>query len=119
MSRKKLSRSDRRLLASAWAEVAQAPRARVMGSSPMRSGVFSAKYPGVCERCGSPITSGQDIRFHYAYSGAVHDGCRAPKATPGSAGGASRRPRTTAGVVRPQPPLCPDCHTEHAGEECW
>lgn len=101
--------SNRALLATAWQDVASAPKARVGNSTSVRSAVFSARYNGLCERCGFLIKIGQDIRFHRDFSGVVHSGCRAPEVI------SRRRFSTSARVVR-QPTLCRACHLEHAGE---
>lgn len=117
MSRRKLSRSDRALLDSAWAEVARAPRARVGRSSLMRSAVFTARYPGVCGRCGFLIRIGQDVRVHHDFDGVVHDGCREPEVFICTAvGGPPRRASTAAAAGARQPQLCPLCCMYHSGK---
>ena len=117
---RKLSRSDRALMRSAWADVASAPRTLMGRSSGTRSACYPASYGGFCTRCERPILVGQIIRFHTDFSGPVHDGCRPPKGTVTGTGAAtSRSPRTTTTVTaKRQPPLCASCHLEHAGE-CW
>jgi len=116
---KKLNRLDHALLESAWAELARAPRACTGTHSSTRSGLFRAWYPGICNRCGFPITVGQDIRFHRDFDRFVHNGCRAPTVTVRMAKPvALRQPRTAKEMTAQQPPLCPECHLEHAGV-CW
>jgi hypothetical protein len=115
---KNLSPSDRALMRSAWADLARAPRALVGRRSETRSACFSAGMPGFCRRCERRISVGQDIRFHSDFAGYVHDGCRPPRATVCTAQPVVEPPRTAGSVVAPQPPLCPSCHLEHAGE-CW
>ena len=113
--------SDDELLASAWRDLSRAPTTYRGRNSSTRSPVRVAKFQGLCERCGSPIEVGQDIRFHNDFGAAVHDGCRPPKLTVRTKGaGASPPPHaTTAKVAHAQPLLlCPHCHLEHAGE-CW
>ena len=89
-------------------------------------------FSGSCGRCGMPIHVGDAIYYDRPdFSGPVHDGCLAPAATirtarPSSAPratlpmtvAASRPARTDQAAASPQPPLCPGCHLEHAGE-CW
>lgn len=118
MNPKNFSRSDRQLLASAWAEVARAPRARVGRSSTRSSAVFTARRAGFCARCGFDIRVGQDIRYHSDFTGVIHDGCRAPRVTVRTPKTASRQARTTGVAVARTPELCPECHEEHAGD-CW
>lgn len=114
-----LSRSDRALLASAWEEMARAPRALIGRSSVTRSACVSARYNGYCSRCERPIRIGEVIRFHSDFAGYVHDGCRPPTPTTRASGG-SEAPRSGAGrkVTDRQPPVCADCHLAHNGE-CW
>jgi hypothetical protein len=104
-----LSSSDVALLVSALEAFSHAPKTYAGRSTSDRSAIFSAKYNGLCERCGFPIKVGQDIRYHNDFSGVVHSGCRAPDVT------TRLRFRTTARVVR-QPVLCPASNLEHAGE---
>jgi hypothetical protein len=113
-----LSRSDRALMRSAWADVARAPRALVGRRSETRSACFSAGMPGFCRRCERRISVGQDIRFHSDFAGYVHDGCRPPRATVRTAQPVVGSPRAARSVGAPQPPLCPSCHLEHVGP-CW
>ena len=111
--------SDRELLASAWRDLSRAPATYSGRSTAIRSAVFAAKFPSQCERCGSPISVGQDVRFHLDFSDPVHDGCNPPRATARATGaGASPPPRTAARVKARPPRPCPDCHLEHGGE-CW
>lgn len=107
----KLTTTDKALLASAWAELGRAPKARVGRSSRKRSAVFIARNEGICGRCGHPIKVGQDIRFHDDFPGVVHTGCRPPKVT-------TRWVRGRAVQALRQPVICSECHLEHAGE-CW
>jgi hypothetical protein len=116
MSSRGLSRADRRLIDSAWAEVARAPRARVGSSTSVRSACFSADYGGVCGRCELPIRPGQDIRYHRDFAGAIHSGCRAPSVVTGPTGIAAHGLRVAKVVGARQPQLCPNCHLEHAGD---
>ncbi len=109
---------DQALMRSAWAEVARAPRTLVGRSPETHSGCFPARYRGFCRRCERPITVGQDIRQHSDFDGYVHDGCRPPKANSRAGQPVVEPPRTAGSLVVPQPPLCPSCHLEHAGE-CW
>lgn len=114
---RKLSRSDRALMRSAWADVARAPRALVGRSSATRSACFSAGRRGLCRRCERPINVGQSIRFHSDFADYVHDGCRARSGVTRAAR-AVTAPKSIVPntVTRPQRPLCPGCHLVHAGE---
>lgn len=114
---RRLSRSDRALLASAWREVSG--HASVRGRS--SSAPFQARYAGFCGRCGRAVETGQMIQFHRGFDDVVHIGCHAPgvfvrtaevvvSQQPGGGGDGS--------VVSRQPPLCDKCNLEHAGE-CW
>jgi len=116
MTSRGLSRSDRRLIDSAWAEVARAPRARVGRSTSTRSACSSANYGGACGRCGLPIRSGQDIWYHRDFASAIHSGCRAPRAVTGPTGTAAHGLRAAKVVGARQSQLCPNCHLEHAGD---
>ena len=117
--RERLSKSDIDLLRSAWAELASAPKARVGRSSLMRSACFSARFVSVCERCGSPISVGQDIRYHRDYDGPVHAGCRPrQRMIPTAVGGVSGELRMARATSSRQPGLCVTCNLEHAGD-CW
>ena len=77
-------------------------------SSAIRSGSFSAKWPGVCERCGKPIERFDEVRYHHDFSGVVHDGCCRPV----------RIRRTPVATGTRMPMMCPECHLEHSGP-CW
>ena len=113
---RRLSRSDRKLLASAWAEVSGAPRVRYGRPSAVRSGWFPSRHEGVCGRCESAIEVGEDIGYHRDFDGVVHDGCRPAEVTARTGARAVSRERQgrAAGTNR-QLPVCPDCHLEHAG----
>lgn len=105
--------TDGQLLASAWSELIGTPRViHPGGSSSVRTAPFSARYRGLCDRCGRWINRGDQIRYHRDFSGPVHSGCRASEvaSTGVYTGGVTRRSRT--------PPLCPECRTEHVGG-CW
>jgi hypothetical protein len=116
---RKLSRSDRALMLSAWAEVASAPWVLMGRSSETRSACSAASYGGFCSRCERPILVGQIIRFHRDFPNAVHDGCRAPAVTVRTVRPTSvPESRASRAAAPPQPPLCADCHLEHAGP-CW
>lgn len=109
--------SDRELLASAWRDLSRAPATYSGRSTADRSPVFVAKFGGECERCGSPIKVGQDIRFHRDFSDPVHDGCKPAKATVRATGAGASPPPCTAARVKARPPRpCPLCHLEHGGE---
>lgn len=112
-NRRELRRRDRELLESAWKELSRVPATYTGRSSLTRSSVSVAKFKGLCERCGSPIKVGQDIRFHLDFGAAVHDGCRPPKVTARTNAAAH-----TSRVAARTPPPCPECHLEHA-DECW
>jgi hypothetical protein len=105
--------TDEQLLASARSELRGTRRTRTWGrSSSTRSAAFSARYRGLCERCGKYIERGDDIRYHRDFSGVVHDGCRPPDLTVTVAKNAAV---VTGARV---PGVCPECHLEHAGS-CW
>ena len=115
---RRLRKYDRALLASALEELSRATPTYTGRSSSTRTRVFSARYESICERCGFQIAVGQDIRYHRDFSSAVHDGCRPPKVTIRTTA-ATAPPKRVAKTVPPQqPPLCPECHLEHAGV-CW
>lgn len=104
--------SDQQLLADAWRELRDAPRATTGRASSTRTRAFSARYRSLCGRCGRWINRGDDVRFHEDFTGVVHSGCRAPSVT-------------VKHVQKPVVPkeakvrgsrLCRDCHLEHAGE---
>jgi hypothetical protein len=103
--------SDNALMDSAWRELRGiATSVRADGRSSTRhSAPFTARYGGICDRCGLPIR--QDLRFHRDFAGVVHTGCRSPKV------GVRRIDLQTVENAR-QPSVCPDCHLEHAGQ-CW
>lgn len=123
---RKLSQADKKLMASAWAEVARAPRTFTGRSDSTRSAVFVSHCSGVCARCGRVIAVGDDCRYHDDYSGPVHDGCRGPAVSvrtvggvarlPGSRAASRRQPRVTGASAARRLEVCPDCHLEHAGE---
>ena len=101
---RKPSRSDRALMASAWADLGSAPRTLMGRSSGTRSACSPAMYRGFCTRCERPIRTARPSS--------------APRATLPMTVAASRPARTDQAAASPQPPLCPGCHLEHAGE-CW
>lgn len=108
----RLSRDDRALLASAWRELHGDSNVITDSRSSLRhSASFTARYAGICDRCGLPIEVGQDVRFHRNFLGVVHTGCRAPAVN------IHRVDRQTVENTR-QLSVCPDCHLEHAGP-CW
>ena len=109
-----LSRSDRALLASAWREVSGTPVSRDRKSC----GSFKARYAGFCTRCGRSIEVGQIIQCDSDFDGAVHTGCHAPEISVRTTKAATASPRGASAVAAWQPPLCPDCNLEHAGD-CW
>lgn len=113
---RRLSKYDQALLASAMRNLFRAGPAYTGRTSSTRSRVFMARYAGVCVRCECPITVGQDIRYHRDHGGYAHQGCRAPKVTSRTAHAVVKPPRPPRARAKPQPPLCPECHTEHAGE---
>jgi len=63
---------DQELLASAWRELRNKPRAD-------SSGCFRAMYPGERPRCERRIAVGQEIHRHADFDGYVHYKCK-PKA---------------------------------------
>lgn len=104
----KLSRADRAVLNAARRDLRDAPQLIGLGrADSLRSAPFSAKYVGVCPRCGNRIARGDDIRYHADYPTPVHVGCREARAR--------TTPRTKS--IRPKAnPVCPRCWTEHAGD---
>ena len=108
---RRLSASDKALLASAWRELRGTPRATTGRSSSVRSASFNARYEGVCDRCGLLIEVGHAVRFHCGFSGVVHTGCRPPEVS------VREVDRQIVENAR-QPSVCPGCQLEHAGP-CW
>jgi hypothetical protein len=104
--------TDEELLASAWRELRGTRRPPTTGrSSSTRTAAFSARYRGVCERCGRFIERGDEIRYHRDFSSVVHNGCRAADLT-------AAVQKTTVVTGSRMPTVCPDCRLEHAGS-CW
>jgi hypothetical protein len=98
---------DQELLASAWAQLRNKPRAD-------SSGCFRARFPGNCPRCEKRITVGQEIHRVADFDGYVHRGCKTK--APVLEGG---KPHTvTVRRFSTTPNVCRDCNTEHAGP-CW
>jgi hypothetical protein len=105
--------TDKQLLASAWSELRSGPAVIHPGrSSSARTAPFSARYRGLCARCGRWINQGDEIRYHHDFDGPVHSGCRAPEVTVTTIG------KVTVAAGTQGPSLCLDCHLEHAGD-CW
>jgi len=99
---------DQELLASAWRELRNKPRAD-------SSGCFRARYPGECPRCERGIAVGQEIHRVADFDGYVHFGCK-PKPEVLEGG----KPHTvTVRRFSTTPNVCRDCNTEHAGPCCW
>jgi hypothetical protein len=103
--------TDRQFLASAWNELKAAPKVIQPGRpSSTRTALFSARYRGLCDRCGRWIDRGDEVRYHRDFSRVVHSGCRPP---------ALNVTKVTDKVVvtnARMPGLCPGCDLEHAGE---
>jgi hypothetical protein len=103
--------TDKQLLESAWSELKGKPRVFAPGKpSSIRTGTFSARYRGLCHRCGKWIELGNDVRFHQDFSGAVHSGCRPPAVS------VTKVVEKVVVTNARQPELCSTCHQEHAGE---
>ncbi len=115
---RKLRKYDRALLVSAVEEILRAPTPPTAKVRSGRTRVFIARYEGICDRCGFPITVGQDIRFHRDFDRFVHNGCRPPKVTIRTTAATAPPTRTAKATAPQQPPLCTECHLEHAGV-CW
>ena len=99
---------DQELLASAWRELRNKPRAD-------SSGCFRARFPGECSRCEKRIAVGQEIHRVRGFDGYVHYKCK-PKAEVLEGG----KPHTvTVRRFSTTPNVCRDCNTEHAGPYCW
>jgi hypothetical protein len=80
---------------------------------------FRAQYGGFCGRCGRVVETGQMIQCHSDYYGVVHVGCDGPQVVARASKAVARPPTRGAGAAAVRrPPLCPDCHLEHAAE-CW
>jgi hypothetical protein len=106
--------TNKEFLASAWRELRGTPRATSAPgrSSSTRTAPFSARYRGLCERCGMYIERGDEIRYHRDFSGVVHSGCRATDLT------VTVVHETAVVTGTRMPTVCPECHLEHAGP-CW
>ena len=116
---RRLREYDRELLASALEELSRATPAYTGSCSFTRTGVFSARYESICERCGFQIAVSQDIRYQRDIPNAVHDRCRPPTVTIRTASAHTTPPPRATTVVPPRhPQLCCECHLEHAGECC-
>jgi hypothetical protein len=103
--------TSKSLLASTWSEVRGAEAIIHPGrSSSTRTAPFSARYRGLCERCGRWINLGDEIRYHRDFDGPVHSGCRAPEFT------VAEKPVVTG--RRDPTTLCLSCFLIHSGE-CW
>ena len=99
--------TDKELLASAWAQLRNKPRAD-------SSGCFRARYPGECPRCERGIAVGQEIHRVADFDGYVHFGCK-PKPEVLEGG----KPHiVTVRRFSTIPNVCRDCNTEHRGP-CW
>jgi hypothetical protein len=99
--------SDQELLASAWAQLRNKPRAD-------STGCFRARFPGKCPRCEKRVAVGQEIHRHPEFDGYVHLGCkRKPEVLEGG------KPHSvTVRRFSTAPGVCRQCNTEHAGP-CW
>lgn len=104
--------TDKELLADARTELRGASIPTRGKSSAIRTASFSARYRGVCERCGKPIERGDEIRYHRDFSGVVHDWCRAPDRT------VTVVQESAVVTGTRTPTACPECHLEHAGPCC-
>jgi hypothetical protein len=106
--------TNTQLLSDAWDQLQDKPRAVTGRATSDRSPVFSARYRGLCGRCGRWIDRGDDVRFQKDFVGVVHSGCRPPKVT------VTFMPRPTAppGKREQDTTPCPECHLVHAGD-CW
>jgi hypothetical protein len=106
--------TDKQLLDDAWRELQGAPRTKTFDTvSSSRSRAFSAKWSGICGRCGRFIKPGDDVRFVEGYDAVVHDGCRAPTVTVTKM---TKEPSIVAGTR--EPTVCSECQLIHSGE-CW
>jgi hypothetical protein len=114
IKRRRTEMTDRQLLADARRQLRGRPSVTTAGMpSSVRTRAFSAKYQGLCARCGRFVNRGDEIRFHRDFSGFVHSGCRAPEVIVTKA-------RMLAAVVTGSRDavVCSDCHLEHRGP-CW
>lgn len=114
-TKRRLTKADHQLLASAWREVQGAAG----GVTPTGTGstvrtALRAYYASTCPRCEKQIGIGDEIRWQRDFGRYVHVGCTT-KPDPVEKG----RPNTGLTVRKiPDPSVCPACHLQHAGE-CW